>query len=115
MSIANFYRERFQDKYEVLKHILALTDTEKWGGFYNYYIAFNESQKVFIKYIKQSSVSSITVFYDDEAISMIDEAWERFEAQDGELNAEKWTAISFHRAGLDFIQWRIENAETKSA
>lgn len=115
MSIANFYRERFQQKYEVLKTIQSLPDTENWGGFYNYHISFNESQKVFVKYIDQGTVTSITVFYDDDALRMITDAWERFEAQDGDLNADKWTAISFHRAGLDFIQWRIENAETKSA
>lgn len=114
MTIKNLYREKFQDSYQVLKQILTLPDTEKWGGFHNYHIAFNEKQKVFIKYIKQCSYSSIVVFYDDEAQGMIDEAWERFTAQDGELNADKWTAISFHRSGLDFIQWRIENAETKS-
>lgn len=116
MSIANFYRERFLDNYEVLMNILSLSDTETWGGFYNYHIAFNEKKKIFIKYIKQGSVSqNIIVFYDSDAESKIADAWERFEAQDGDLNAEKWTAISFHRAGLNFIQWRIENAETKSA
>lgn len=113
MTIKNFYRNKFQENHEVLKNILSLTGTERWGGFYGYHIAFNEKQKVFIKYIKQGVISSIVVFYDDEAQGMIDEAWQKFTAQDGDLNAEKWTAISFFHSGLDFIQWRIENAETK--
>jgi len=80
--------------YQILKDLLDHKDTAKLGGFYNEFIAFNESLCLFALYLNKNGLDKIQIYSGNVADEKIRKAKEIYKSET--KKASEWTAFYMH-------------------